>query len=132
MFHKSIRGDLLKTWYTQNLYDTKIVGVNTLVEAREDLLATTVRERKVKVFIKDLNYDILTSQKYMIDFQFELVIDRHQPEDQERDEEGRFVNLHKLLKWRMSDFVTKVMNLDRDNIEKHLTDDEFLVDYTED
>jgi hypothetical protein len=24
------------------------------------------------------------------------------------------------------------MNLDRDNIEKHLTDDEFLVDYTED
>ena len=64
---------------------------------------------KLPTFQQEYNYDILANTRYQESFQFYSILEREVDEDQ-RDENMELKPLKGQLKWRVSDFVTKVLN----------------------
>lgn len=115
IFWKALSGDVQKTWYVQSIYDKQAYDINSVLDDQLESLRTTKRalkqeDLKKRVFNSIYNYDILSNSRYQYAFQFSLIPDRIVPDELPLNDEGEYAPYENILTWRMSDFVSKVMN----------------------
>ena len=67
-FFASIPGHLQKQWYTQELYDRKVLGIKNLSNSQFDRLRTTKRACGGRTLAAGYCYDLLTMEKYQLGF----------------------------------------------------------------
>jgi len=70
---------LQKEWYTQELYNRKVLGVKNLTNSQLKNLRTARREAGRKTLAAGINYDILMQEKYQLGLDFKSIVDRDMP-----------------------------------------------------
>lgn len=77
-----------KEWYTQELYNRKVLGVKNLSNTQFKNLRKARREAGRKTLAAGINYDLLMQEKYQLGFDFKSIVDRDMPGDEYKDEAG--------------------------------------------
>ena len=110
LYFDSLEGDEQKIWYASEIYTFFRFGINSVDEENLEKLRTRDRrkadlidDKKAKFIKGDVRYDILSNLNYQHEFQYIPVEQRNEIED-----------------FELSDMILRCLNLDQDNMSKHL------------
>ena len=74
----------MKAWYTQELYNRKVLGIKNMQNSMMKRLQLTKREAGGKLLSPgEINYDILNSQTYALQLNYLGIVDRDLPDEDE-------------------------------------------------
>jgi len=105
-----MEGDEQKIWYANEIYSYFRFGINTVdqenlekLRTRDRRIAPKIGEKKAKFIKGDARYDLLSNLNYQHEFQYISIEQRNEIED-----------------FELSDMILRSLNLDQDNMSKHL------------
>jgi hypothetical protein len=108
-YFKAIPGHEMKAWYTQELYNRKVLGIKNMQNSMMKRLQLTKRTPGGKLLSPgEVNYDILNSQTYALQLNYFGIVDRDLPDE---DEPNHYTP-HEVGEWRIVDMISKALNID--------------------